>query len=203
MRLNLSQWGPGKLLLALGIKDKDYLGHACVLLANLVCWVTAYHFYKKKMHCQVPFSLFVCFFMEQQEHSCLTSMWGWDAEFEYEYTGTFKAETSVVNKSLRERESFCILNGLLSRKLASDHSLRTSLQEIPCCTDSKTPTWCHPPWPHLTPSCGHLFMSEAGTVTHFHTTEHSCGMSHRGYKHYRQMGVGLASASISYSSDLE
>jgi hypothetical protein len=47
---------------------------------------------------------------------------------EYEYTGMQTAAVSVLKEARRER--FCILNGLLSRKAASEHDLRTGLQEI-------------------------------------------------------------------------
>lgn len=84
-----------------GDKSRGYLGHSCVLLASLV-WVTARSFYKEKVCCQVPFTLFMCFFLEHQEYSFPARMWGWDAELEYDYTGIFKAGTSVLNKGLRE-----------------------------------------------------------------------------------------------------
>lgn len=131
----------------------------------------------------------MCFFLDHQEYSFPTRMWGWNAKLEYDYPGIFKAGTSVLNKGLRE---FLYTHWAAVKKI-NLWALRSGLQEIPWCTDSKTPIWCQLPWSHLTPSCGRLSMSAAGTVTHFHTTEPSWGdgMAHCGYKHYWQLGVGL------------
>lgn len=102
-----------------------------ILAIHVFCW--SWHAIFTKQKCFARFFLFCSYVSSWNTKNILSKQVFGDGmlSLNMHIQEYLRKGTSVPNKVLRERESFCILSVLLSRKIASEHYLRTGLQEIP------------------------------------------------------------------------